>query len=147
MHSNELTRAPSIQNMNYDSSADIENRRCGGLGGTARQLSAQLLHKSITQNILSRCNAIESERVTGVRPQTRLNLGSFIVENGIKNPGGLSVRQENLCVWGMLEHITSNKNQTLSFDQLNSFAPTPEQINIAVKMVHQLRLTGDRFTA
>lgn len=147
MNPNELTRAPSIQNMNYDPSADIENRLGGGLGGATRRLSRQLLHVSITDEILSRCNAIENERITGVRPQTRLALGSFLVENEINNPGDLSERQENICVWGMLEQLATKPDQTLSFYQLKSFAPKTEQMNAAINLVHQLRLTGERFTA
>lgn len=147
MNTNPLTHAPSVQTMNYDTSADIEGRLGGGLGGTTRRLSRQLLHASITHEILSRCNAIENERVTGVRPQTRLALGSFLVENGINNPGDLSERQENICVWGMLEQLASTPDQTLSFYQLKSFAPKSEQMNAAINLVHQLRLTGERFTA
>jgi hypothetical protein len=46
----------------------------------------------------------------------------------------------------MLEHTALNPSQKLSFNQLQSFAKKPAQLDIATKIASQLSLTQERFT-
>jgi len=146
-NTNSPTKAPSIQEMVYTQHAGTENRQGGGPGGAARSVAAALFQGGVTKSIDVKYNAIKSEQCHGVRPKTRLELGKFLVEEGITNPGGLSPRKENVCTWTMLEYVAAAQTRTLSFSQLQSFAKTPEQMNNAIDIVRQLGLTADRFIA
>jgi len=120
--------------MNYDASADIENRQGGGLGGAARRQAAHLFQEHISAAIQRNCDAIERERVTGVRPETRKAFGNLLANHGITNPGGLTQRQENICAWVLLEYTERNPTYQLPFGQLKSFTPTAKQADAAIKI-------------
>lgn len=141
------TQTPSIQEMVYSQASGRENRPGGGPSAAARSVAAVLVQSGVTKAIEAKYNAIKSEQCHGVRPQTRLDLGKFLVDEGITNPGGLSPQKENVCTWTMLEYVAAIQTRTLSFRQLQSFAKTPEQMNNAIHIIRQLGLTADRFIA
>ena len=148
MNTNEIRRAPSVQVMQFRAPADVTNRQGGGLAGTARRQAAQLFETSATENIISKYEAIEAEQGcgTGARPQTRRALGDFLIDNRIANPGGLTERQENICLWVALETVAVSQSRTMSLSQLNTFINSEEQLASAKNIVSMLGLKEQHFT-
>jgi hypothetical protein len=149
MNPNAITSAPSIQMMNQDPAAGIETREGESLGAAVRRQASQLFQSEETDvftEIVSKCNVIDKQMHLGVPLKSRMALGELLIGQRIRNPGGLTKHQENLCTWVMLEHTALNSNQQLSFDQLQSFMKEPDQFNMALKIAGQLSLTQERFT-
>lgn len=149
MNPTQFTSAPPIQHMSYNASAGTDPLQGSGLVAAARRQASQIFESegiNVVQEIVSKCNAIENQMFRGVPVATRMALGEFLVSCRITNPGYLTTRQENLCAWVMLEHTALNPSQKLSFNQLQSFAKKPAQLDIAAKIASQLSLTQERFT-
>jgi hypothetical protein len=149
MNPTQFTSAPPVQHLNFNPSAGAQSPQSSGVVAAARQQASQIFESegmNVSKEIVSKCNAIENEMFRGVPVATRMALGDFLVSRRLVNPGDLTTRQENLCAWVMLEHTALNPNQKLSFNQLQSFAKKPAQLDIATKIASQLSLTQERFT-
>lgn len=146
MNTSELNRSPSFEHMQYHAPVNTTQRQFNGLAMAGSQQATQLIQSGVIEAINSKCNLIESQMSRGVPPATRLDLGKFLVDNKLSNPGGLTKWQENVCAWVLLEHTALNPSKKLSFRQLNSFSTQPDQLQIASKIALELSLTREHFT-
>jgi hypothetical protein len=112
MNPNTIQNAPEIQAMSrcFSTLSTDENPR--PTKRAAVEIAKVLSQQTSTEQIVSRCRAIENDSPGGIQVESRKALADCLIENRLSNPHTLSDRYRQLCAWTLLEHVARADRQS-----------------------------------
>ncbi|BET25072.1 hypothetical protein EV673_2862 [Limnobacter thiooxidans] len=105
MNPNTIQSAPEIQAMSRSLSSLSTDENPRPTKRAALDIAQTLSEKTPTEQLVSKCRAIEQDMPGGIHVNSRKALAKFLVENKLSNPQTLNDKHRQLCAWTLLEHV------------------------------------------
>ena len=105
MNPNTIQSAPEIQAMSRSLSSLSTDENPRPTKRAALDIAQTLSEKTPTEQLVSKCRAIEQDMPGGIHVNSRKALAKFLVENKLSNPQTLNDKHRQLCAWPLLEHV------------------------------------------
>ena len=121
MNPNTIQSAPEIQLMSRSLSSLSTEENPRPTKRAAVEIAQSLSRQTPTEQIISKCRAIESDMPGGVQVASRKSLAKYLVDNKLSNPQTLSDKHRKLCAWTLLEHVARADQHS---DTASSLVPT-----------------------
>jgi|JI7StandDraft_1071085.scaffolds.fasta_scaffold330683_1 hypothetical protein len=121
MKPNAIQSAPEIQAMSRSLSSLSTEENPRPAKRAAVEIAQALSRQTPTEQIISKCRAIENDMPGGIPVGSRKALSEFLVENKLSNPQTLSDKHRKLCAWTLLEHVARGEQGS---DTASSLAHT-----------------------
>lgn len=112
MNPESIQSAPEIQAMSrsFSSLSTDENPR--PTKRAAVEIAQTLSQQTPTEQLVSKCQAIEKEMPGGIHVDSRMALARFLVDKQLSNPHTLSDKHRQLCAWTLLEHVARGERRS-----------------------------------
>ncbi len=105
MNPNSIQTVPDIQAMSRSLSSLSTDENPRPTKRAAVDIAQTLSQQTPTQQLVSKCQAIEQDMPGGVQVGSRKSLSKYLVDNKLSNPHTLSDKHRQLCAWTLLEHV------------------------------------------